>query len=181
MVSTLATKPVSSNRFRKRSLSSGLLLLAFIGGGVPPDAAADIIVARNTPHLSFTASLTPDVVQTGGKMSLIVNITPKKKMHVYAPGTHYRPVTVTLNKSAWLKPGKTAYPKPSIYVFKPLKEQVFVFSDNFTLTTPIAIGTVPARVKQVKISGTLSYQACDDRVCYLPQSVPLEWVVPVKR
>jgi len=33
----------------------------------------------------------------------------------------------------------------------------------------------------VKISGTLSYQACDDRVCYLPQSVPLEWVVPVRR
>jgi len=156
-------------------------LLALVGGGVPPGASADIIVARNTPHLSFIASLSPDVVRSGGKMSLVVNITPKKKMNVYAPGTKYRPVTVTLNRTAWLKPGKTVYPKPSIYVFKPLKEQVLVFSDNFTLTTPIAIGTVPARVKQVKISGTLSYQACDDRVCYLPQSVPLEWVVPVRR
>ena len=117
----------------------------------------------------------------GGKMSLVVSITPKRRMHVYAPGTHYRPVTVTLNKIAWLKPGKTVYPNPSIYMFKPLKEQVLVFSDKFTLTTPIAIGTIPARQTQVKITGTLSYQACDDRVCYLPQSVPLEWDVPVRR
>ena len=151
-----------------------------VGGGVPPGAVADVIVGRNTPHLSFTASLSPDVVRSGGKLSLVVNIMPKRRMHVYAPGTHYRPVTVTLNKAPWLKPGKTVYPKPSIYLFKPLKEQVLVFSDKFTLTTPIAIGTIPARLKQVKITGTLSYQACDDRVCYLPQSVPLEWTVAVR-
>ena len=156
-------------------------LLALVGGGAPPGAAADVIVGRNTPHLSFTASLSPDFVRTGGKMSLVVNITPKRRMNVYAPGNQYRPVTVTLNGNAWLKPGKTVYPKPSIYFFKPLKEQVLVFSDKFTLTTPIAIGTIPARMTQVKITGTLSYQACDDRLCYLPQSVPLEWVVPVKR
>jgi hypothetical protein len=156
-------------------------LLALVGGGAPPGAVADVIVGRNTPHLSFTASLSPDVVRPGGKMSLVVNITPKRRMNVYAPGTHYRPVTVTLNRNAWLKPGKTVYPKPSIYLFKPLEEQVLVFSDKFTLTTPIAIGTIPARQTQVKITGTLSYQACDDRVCYLPQSVPLEWVVPVRQ
>ena len=164
-----------------RSVVSGFLLLALFGGGVPPDAAADIIVARNTRHLSFTASLSPDVVRSGGKLSLVVNITPKKKMHVYAPGTHYRPVTVTLNKNAWLKPGKTAYPKASIYIFKPLKEQVLVYSERFTLTTNVALGTIPPKLTQVKIAGTLSYQACDDRVCYLPQSVPLEWVLPVRR
>lgn len=164
-----------------RSVVSGFLLLALVGGGVPPGAAADIIVARNTPHLSFTASLSPDSIKSGGRLQLIVNITPKKRMHVYAPGTHYRPVTVTLNKNAWLKPGKTDYPKASIYIFKPLKEQVLVYSERFKLTTNVALGTIPARLTQVKISGTLSYQACDDRVCYLPQSVPLEWVLPVRR
>ena len=165
----------------RRTLVAFLLLLT-VGGGVPPDAAADIIVGGNTPHLSFTASLTPDVVRPGGKMTLIVNITPKRRMNVYAPGnTKYRPLAVTLNRNGWLKPGKTVYPKPSIYLFKPFKEQVLVFSDKLTMTTPIAIGTIPAQMKEVKILGTLSYQACDDRVCYLPQSVPLEWVIPVRR
>jgi hypothetical protein len=143
--------------------------------------AADVIATGNTPHLSFTASLSPDVVRTGGKLSLVVNITPKKKMHVYAPGTQYRPVTVTLNSTAWLKPGKTEYQKASFYIFKPLKEQVLVYSERFKLTTNVTLGTIPARLKQVRITGALSYQACDDRVCYLPQSVPLEWVVAVRR
>ena len=102
-------------------------------------------------------------------------------MHVYATGTRYRPVAVTLNRNACMKPWKTVYPKPSIYFFKPFAEQVLVYSQQFRLTTPIAIGTIPSRMTQVKISGTLSYQACDDRVCYLPQSVPLEWVEAVRR
>lgn len=159
----------------------GFLLLALVGGGVPPGAAADVIVARSTPHLSFTASLSPDSIKSGGRLSLVVHITPKKRMHVYAPGTQYRPVTVTLKKSAWLTPGKTKYPKASFYIFKPLKEQVLVYSDRFTLTTDVTLGTIPARLKEVRIAGTLSYQACDDRVCYLPQSLPLAWVLPVRR
>ena len=142
---------------------------------------ADVAVARNTRHLSVIASLSPDVVRAGGRLSLVVNVIPKTRMHVYAPGTKYRAVTVTLNRSAWLKPAKIVYPKPSIYVFKPLKEQVFVYSNPFTLTMPIAIGTLPARMTQMKISGTLSYQACDDRLCYLPESVPLEWNLRVTR
>ena len=160
----------------RRAVALTLALITVSAASV----AADVIVSRSTPHLTFTAALTPDVVKSGGRLSLVVRIVPKRRMHVYAPGTQYRAVTVTL-KSAWLKAAKTVYPKPSIYLFKPLNEQVFVYSDSFTLTTPIAIGTIPARTTQVKISGTLSYQACDDRVCYLPQLVPIEWVMPVRR
>jgi hypothetical protein len=34
---------------------------------------------------------------------------------------------------------------------------------------------------RITIRGALEYQACDDQVCFLPKSVPLEWTVPVKR
>jgi DsbC/DsbD-like thiol-disulfide interchange protein len=142
---------------------------------------ADVIVARQTSHLSFIASLSPDTVKAGGRLSLIVNITPKKRMHVYAPGTTYRAVTVTLNKNPALKPSRLVYPKPSIYIFKPLQEQVLVYSDPFKLTMDIAVGKVPTKGAPLKITGTLNYQACDDRVCYLPESVPLEWTIPVKQ
>ena len=155
-------------------------LVVFLVGAVSP-ALADVGVARNTRHLSVTALLSPDTVRPGGRLSLVVNVSPKKRMHVYAPGTKYRAVTVTLNKSAWLKPGKAVYPKPSIYVFKPLKEQVLVYSYPFTLTMPITVGALPADMTRMRISGTLAYQACDDRVCYLPESIPLEWSVQVAR
>ncbi len=121
-------------------------------GAVSP-VVADVIVARNTRHLSFTASLSPDVARPGGRLSLVVNVVPKKRMHVYAPGTKYRAVTVTLNRQAFLKASPAVYPKPSIYIFKPLKEQVLVYSDPFKLTMNIAVGAVTPRTDTAEDHG----------------------------
>ena len=30
------------------------------------------------------------------------------------------------------------------------------------------------------ISGMLNYQACDDKVCFNPQSVPLSWTISLR-
>ena len=35
-------------------------------------------------------------------------------------------------------------------------------------------------VTTLTIIGTFEYQACDDRVCFAPQSVPLSWSIRVK-
>jgi hypothetical protein len=38
--------------------------------------------------------------------------------------------------------------------------------------------------KQVTVKGTLEYQACDSKICFLPASVPVEWhlqIVPLDR
>jgi len=140
-----------------------------------------VIVARNTPHLSFTAAVSPDVVKTGSRLALVVDVTPKKRMHVYAPGTNYRAITVTLNRNPLLKLSKAVYPKAEVYIFAPLKEQVLVYSQPFKLRMNIVVGAVPRRTARLKVTGTLSYQACDDKVCYLPESVPLEWNLAVVR
>ena len=174
------TKSGWNSRFRRRWLRS-LALLAAITLVCHAPVNADIIVARNTPHLSFTAALSPDVVKTGSRLSLVVDVTPKKKMHVYAPGTNYRAITVTLDRNPSLKLSKADYPKPEIYIFTPLKEQVLVYSQPFKLKMNIGVSQVPRRAARLKVTGTLSYQACDDRVCYLPQSIPLEWNLAVAR
>jgi len=36
-------------------------------------------------------------------------------------------------------------------------------------------GSTPSLLRQ--ITGTLEYQACDDKLCYNPTSVPLSWTV----
>ncbi len=33
---------------------------------------------------------------------------------------------------------------------------------------------------ELKITGKLRYQACDDKICYLPETVPLEWTLKVE-
>jgi hypothetical protein len=30
---------------------------------------------------------------------------------------------------------------------------------------------------ELKITGKLRYQACDDKICYLPETLPLEWTL----
>jgi hypothetical protein len=32
----------------------------------------------------------------------------------------------------------------------------------------------------VVVAGVVSYQACDDKVCYPPESAPVAWTVMVK-
>ena len=35
-------------------------------------------------------------------------------------------------------------------------------------------------VTTLTITGTFEYQACDDKVCFAPQSLPLSWSIGVK-
>ncbi|MBI3493943.1 MAG: hypothetical protein HY047_19520, partial [Acidobacteria bacterium] len=35
-------------------------------------------------------------------------------------------------------------------------------------------------LKTMTIAATLNYQACDDKLCFNPQSVPLSWTVNVR-
>jgi hypothetical protein len=32
----------------------------------------------------------------------------------------------------------------------------------------------------IDLTGTVSYQACDDKVCFVPASVPVSWTVDVR-
>ncbi|MDQ2949891.1 MAG: hypothetical protein M3Y27_28805, partial [Acidobacteriota bacterium] len=62
-----------------------------------------------------------------------------------------------------------------------INETVPVYRGEVRLTRDITIGS-DAKVKgladpsgKFTVSGTLRYQACDDRQCYIPQELPLTW------
>ena len=78
------------------------------------------------------------------------------------------------------------YPESRIYFFKPLNERVPVFDKPFTLVQEIILeGTPQAQAAfrgkdSVTIAGMLEYQACDDKICYNPASVPLSWTLNLR-
>ena len=78
------------------------------------------------------------------------------------------------------------FPKPADYYFKPLDEHVRVYSRPFRIVQDVAIDAsrdVEAMLKDrasLTIEATLEYQACDDRICFNPQSVPMSWTVALK-
>ena len=130
-------------------------------------------------HAAILASPTEVNGAAGAKLALFVDVTPKPGIHVYAPGSKdYIPITVKLNAQPEIKAGKVAYPKSEIMTFA--DEKVPVFQKPFRLTQDVTLDKAAKAGSRVTVSGTVNYQACDDRVCYAPESSPVSWTVTVK-
>jgi len=139
------------------------------------------------PHLQVTTFATDQVVAPGTHFSLVIDVVPEKGVHVYAPGvTGYKPIALRIAPQPWIVVRQAQYPKASDYFFKPLKEHVAVFDGPFRIIQDLTIDAsreAEAALKdrpQLAITASLDYQACDDRVCFNPQSAPLSWTVRLR-
>lgn len=144
-------------------------------------------VRNDTMHLTVLTSITGSEAEPGKSVTIAFDVTPKRNMHVYAPGKHdYQVIAVKIDPQPWLKVQPTAYPPSEIYHFKELDEKVETYSKPFTLRQEVAILDTPAAKKvlaaapAVKLSGRLEYQACDDKVCYAPARIPVTFSLTVK-
>jgi DsbC/DsbD-like thiol-disulfide interchange protein len=109
-----------------------------------------------------------------------VDVTPAPGIHVYAPGNEgYIAVDLSADAMAGITPGKAEYPRSEPFVFGELKEVVQVYAKPFRVRLPIALdGGAP---RPASLGLTLRYQACTDKVCYPPATLPLEVAVPPAR
>jgi hypothetical protein len=152
--------------------------------GANPSGAS---ISASTPHLSMTGSISDTVAAPGERLSVVVNVTPRTNMHLYAPGKHdYQVVQLTIDPQPWLRTHDTTYPASEIYHFEPLDERVEVFTKPFRLSRDITLLATPEAQKllgslgSVTITGALEYQACDDKVCFNPARVPVTFTVSLK-
>jgi DsbC/DsbD-like thiol-disulfide interchange protein len=147
------------------------------------------VLAQATPSLQFRgdapgskhAAIVAAPVEgaTPGKVTLFLDVTPKPGIHVYAPGSKdYIPISVKLDQAAGIKPGKLTYPKSEMMTFG--DEKVPVFQKAFRLTQEITLDKSVAASGTLTVAGTVHLQACDDRVCFPPENVPVKWTVGVK-
>ena len=138
-------------------------------------------------HVTVTSSATDEVAAQGTHFSLVLDVTPGPRVHVYAPGARdYRPVAISVEPQPGLVLKAPQYPKSEEYFFKPLKEHVPVYQHPFRIVQDVTLdpskeGTAALKdVTSLTITGRFDYQACDDTVCFTPQSVPLSWTIGVK-
>ena len=136
-----------------------------------------------TDHLEALVYATDGTVAPGNRFSLVVDVTPKGNMHVYAPGNHtYQVISLRIDTPDFVRAHDVTYPEPQIYHFEPLDERVEVYEQPFTLvqevTIPMSreIGALAAEPNAtLTIEGALEYQACDDAICYTPVELPVSW------
>ena len=141
----------------------------------------------STNHMTIKTYPTDSVVALGDRFALALEITPLENMHVYAPGAaKYRVITLDIEPQPFVRVLPMEHPASEIYFFEPLNERVPVYQKPFTLVQEV----VPEVTREARaafegketltLTGSLEYQACDDRICYNPISVPLSWTVQLK-
>lgn len=143
-------------------------------------------VRSETMHLTVQASITDTRVAPGKRLSIVFDVTPKRHMHVYAPGTHsYQVIGLTLDAQPWLRVAPLSYPPSEIFHFKELNERVETYGGPFRLVQDVTILATPeiqkmlAGMTSITLSGHLDYQACDDKLCYPPAQVPVQFTLGV--
>jgi peroxiredoxin len=126
-------------------------------------------------------------VAPGNRFSVVAQIMPHKGVHVYAPGAaNYKVVELKVLPSRYIRTFRTVYPKSEIYFFKPLNERVPTYQKPFTISQDIVLDgqastrTALAQQTSMTIGGVLTYQACDDSLCYDQVTLPLSWTVGLK-
>jgi DsbC/DsbD-like thiol-disulfide interchange protein len=141
----------------------------------------------SAPHLDVTTFTSDQLVAPGTHFSIVIDVTPGRRVHVYAPGVSgYRPIAVTIPPQPGVIARAAQFPPPTDYFFKPLNEHVSVFDRPFRIIQDVAIDAsrdAEAMLKDrasLTIQATLDYQACDDAICFNPQSIPLSWTVDLK-
>jgi peroxiredoxin len=167
--------------FRERNTVSGMMLK--LGTGRPSVQGTQI----STDHLEIKTYPSDAAVALGNRFSLVLEVTPRPRMHVYAPGaTGYRVIGLTVAPQPFVRVLPTRYPPSEIYVFEPLNERVPVYQKPFTLLQEVVPEVTPEAEAAFRgkdtltLTGTLEYQACDDKLCFNPASVPLSWRMPLR-
>jgi peroxiredoxin len=168
--------------YQERNTVSTILLKLGASG---TSAAAQRL---QTEHLDVTAFLSDEVVAPGSLFSVVFDIKPGPGIHVYAPGARdYRIIGFTPEAQPMVADRGIQYPASEVYEFKPLNERVPVFQKPFRLTQRMTVSAaqqdraVLAGVEALTIKGTLDYQACDDKVCFNPRSMPVAFTVKLRQ
>ena len=132
------------------------------------------VTQLSTDHLKVRYA--HDLVRkTDGAFSFVLEIEPRPGMHVYAPGADdYRIIALEIDEQSALRLRPLQYPPSEIYHFLPLSEKIPVYQKPFVLKLDARAQTSR---EELAVTGRLEYQACDDKVCFAPVSVPLAWTV----
>jgi peroxiredoxin len=157
-------------------------IMASLGNNVSVQATT-----VSSPQLEVTSYATDRTVAPGTHFSVVLEVRPTRGVHVYAPGvTGYKPIALSVQAQPGLLVRAPQYPESEDYHFKPLNEHVRVYQRPFRIVQNIVIDSSPQAeaalkaVTSLAIHGVLDYQACDDKVCFTPQSVPLTWTINVR-
>ena len=140
-------------------------------------------VEQETDHLYLTTSSSDQMVRPGNRVALVAEVDLKPEMHVYAPGVEggYIPVEWEIEAVKGLVNFSALYPEAETLYLPAIDETVPVYQGSFRIVADLTLGMQEDLEPLLNsdgdlvVNGSFRYQACDDKMCYLPSTVPLAW------
>jgi len=131
-------------------------------------------------HLRISTSAGTAVVHTGQRIALTVDISAPTGVHVYAPGVSgYIPIDLQIADAPAYSVHPGEYPASKTMRLAAIDETVPVYLGDFRIVREITISKNAAQ-GELTVQGSLRYQACDEKQCYVPETIPLSWTLRVE-
>jgi len=160
----------------QRYTADTILLKTFgVGGGKQ--------IEVQLPQFKFTAYASQDQVHPGNRIVLVADIELPDRMHLYAPGSDYVAVDLKVVDNPDLRAGDLELPEPEILYLDVIDERVPVYLDKVRIQREVALSP-DFRETTIEIDAILSYQTCDDEICFVPAEFPITFeldVLPLDR
>lgn len=164
-------------KYRERLTGNDVLSRMF------PELGEDVTDTVQAPHLQLTAEQSDRVSFPGNLVTLTAEVKLPADVHVYARGTKgYKTVKLAIDSMPDFELRRTSYPPAKDLYLPAIKETVPVFEGAFQIRQDMKVNSTAEFSnslgpdgKMITIKGKLEYQACDDKMCFMPASVPLEW------
>jgi hypothetical protein len=156
-----------------RAATFGLvwLLVVFGPAGV---LAADVLSFRVPEFIPATAGQdTMATIQVSVKRGYHVQANPVKNPSLV-------PIVLDVKPDEMVVPGPPVYPLSKKLRLDGSDEDLAVYDGTFVIRLPLRVAPDAQRSRLI-LSGTLRYQACDDRYCLFPVTLPVKLIVLVRR
>jgi thiol:disulfide interchange protein DsbD len=160
-----------------------LTVVLFFTGAVASLHAQTALDPARQPIVTLAPVRTVQVV-AGRSTEVTLNFRIRPGFHINSsePGSDLLiPTKLTLKVPTDIFAGRITYPegKQMTFEFAP-DEPLSVYEGPFPITALIRAAAAASR-GTLRVHGELSYQACDDRVCYPPSTLPVHFDVRVQR
>ena len=157
-----------------------------------PELGEEVASTTEAPHLRLKLEQSDPTAFPGGLVTLTAEVQLPPDVHVYAPGTQdYKPIKLTIDPPPGTELRAPIYPASKALYLPAIKERVPVFAGTFRIRQDLKVSSAAdfsnalgADGKTLAITGKIEYQACDSKICFLPESLPVQWhlqVLPLDR
>ena len=160
---------------RCRFACFGTLITVAMGGG---DAQAQLM---GPPAADVAPLLAAEAVQQGSIMRAAIRVTLPEGLHTNANQPRdpsLIPIVLSVDAPSGVSVEEIVYPEPTDLAQEGVEELLAVYEQEFLIGVQLRVaGDVPPG--SIEVPASLRYQACDERVCYIPATVPTAWTFAV--